>query len=122
MAFLFVGPVPFIPIETKVFIIQGMACIAGVSYALIVVSSFARAHKAAMNLGYADDIDTYIALSGILIFLYFLENYHNVRFVLLFYNFLFVSLEHYYISLCRNMVDILLFGKFRWTYIIGHLS
>ena len=78
MAFLFVGPVPFIPIETKVFTIQGAACIAGFGYALIVVSSFARAHKATMNLGYADDIDTYIAISGTLMFRYFLKNNNNV--------------------------------------------
>ena len=79
MAFLFVGPVPFIPIETKLSMIQGMAGLAGFAYASLVVSSFARAQRAAMNLGYADDIDTYIAISGILILLYILTNNHNIR-------------------------------------------
>ena len=79
MAFLFVGPVPFIPIETKLSIIQGMAGLAGFAYASLVVSSFARAQRAAINLGYADDIDTYIAISGTLMFRYFLKNNHNVR-------------------------------------------
>lgn len=64
IAFLFVGPVPFISIGTKLSIIQGMAGLLGFGYATIVVSSFARSQKAAMKLGYNDDIDTYIVISG----------------------------------------------------------
>ena len=67
IAFLFVGPAPFIEIETKLSIIQGMAALVGFAYASIVVSSFGRSQRAAMNLGYADDINTYMAISGILI-------------------------------------------------------
>ena len=64
IAFLFVGPVPFITIETKLSIIQGMAGVLGFGYAAIVVSSFGRSQRAAMKLGYNDDINTYIAISG----------------------------------------------------------
>ena len=72
-AFLFLGPVPFIAIETKLSIMQGMAALVGFAYASIVVSSFGRSQRAALNLGYADDISTYMAISGILIITYFLE-------------------------------------------------
>ena len=73
IAFLFLGPVPFIAIETKLSIMQGMAALVGFAYASIVVSSFGRSQRAALNLGYADDISTYMAISGILIITYFLE-------------------------------------------------
>ena len=64
MAFIFLGPVPFIPVETKLSIIQGMVALVGFGYALVMVSSFGRAQTAALNLGYADDINTYIMISG----------------------------------------------------------
>jgi len=67
IAFLFIGPVPFIAIETKLSTIQGMAALVGFAYASIVVSSFGRSQRAALKLGYADDINTYMAISGILI-------------------------------------------------------
>ena len=73
IAFLFVGPVPFIAIDTKLSIIQGMAALVGLGYASIVVSSFARSQRAALNLGYADDINTYMAITGILIINNFIE-------------------------------------------------
>ena len=73
IAFLFVGPAPFIAIETKLSIIQGTAAVLGFAYASIVVSSFGRSQRAALNLGYADDINTYMAISGTLIIVNFLE-------------------------------------------------
>ena len=47
IAFLFLGPVPFIPVETKLSIIQGMVGLVGFGYALVMVSSFGRAQTAA---------------------------------------------------------------------------
>ena len=38
----------------------------GLAYAFNMVSTFARAHRAAMNLGYRDNINTYLVTSGIL--------------------------------------------------------
>ena len=64
VAFLFLGPVPFIPVETQLSIIQGMVGLVGFGYALVMVSSFGRAQSAALSLGYADDLNTYIMISG----------------------------------------------------------
>jgi len=64
IAFLFLGPVPFIPVETQLSIIQGMVGLVGFGYALVMVSSFGRAQSAALSLGYADDLNTYIMISG----------------------------------------------------------
>jgi hypothetical protein len=64
ITFLFIGPVPFIYLETKLSVIQGMAGLAGFGYALLVVSSFSRSQKAALALGYRNDISTYIVISG----------------------------------------------------------
>ena len=73
IAFLFLGPVPFIPVETKLSIIQGMVGLVGFGYALVMVSSFGRAQTAALNLGYADDINTYIMISGMILQLLFIS-------------------------------------------------
>ena len=63
-AFLYLGPVPFSPLETNLSIIKGMAVLVGVGNGLLMVSSFGRTQRAALNLGYADDINTYIIISG----------------------------------------------------------
>ena len=71
LAFVFLGPVPFIPVDTKLSLIQGMVGLVGFGYALVMVSSFGRAQSAALNLGYVDDINTYIMISGnLLIYIY----------------------------------------------------
>ena len=64
IAFLFLGPVPFIPIQTKLSIIHGMAGLFGFGYALVLVSSFGRAQSTALSLGYSDNLNTYIMISG----------------------------------------------------------
>ena len=64
IAFIFIGPLPFVPVETKLSIIQGMVGLVGFGYALVMVSSFGRAQTAALKLGFADDINTYIMISG----------------------------------------------------------
>ena len=64
IAFLFLGPVPFIPVETKLAIIQGMIGLVGLSHALVGVAAFGRAQSAALSLGYSDDLNTYIMITG----------------------------------------------------------
>ena len=64
MAFLYVGPVPFIPLETSLSVINAMVALIGFGYGLVMVSSFGRSQRAALNLGFSDDIDTYIMISG----------------------------------------------------------
>ena len=43
---------------------QGMMALAGLSYASIVVSSFSRAQNRVLQMGFADDINTYVMISG----------------------------------------------------------
>ena len=63
-AFLYVGPVPFISLETSLSVINVMVALVGFGYGLVMVSSFGRSQRAALNLGFADDINTYIMISG----------------------------------------------------------
>ena len=51
-------------ISIRVNLIYGMSALVGIGYALVMVSTFSRAHRAAMEKGYNDDIDTYIIISG----------------------------------------------------------
>ena len=41
-----------------------MVGLVGFGYALVMVSSFGRAQSAALSLGYSDDLNTYIMISG----------------------------------------------------------
>ena len=63
-AFLYVGPVPFISLETSLSVINVMVALVGFGYGLVMVSSFGRSQRAALSLGFADDINTYIMISG----------------------------------------------------------
>ena len=38
--------------------------LAGIAYASLVVSSFSRAQQKVLNMGFADDINTYVMISG----------------------------------------------------------
>ena len=64
IAFLFLGPVSFIPVETELSAIQGMVGLAGLGHGLLLASSFVRAQKGALTLGYGDNITTYLMISG----------------------------------------------------------
>ncbi len=43
---------------------QAMMALAGIAYASLVVSSFSRAQKKVLEMGFADDINTYVMISG----------------------------------------------------------
>ncbi len=64
LTFLFIGPVPFLPLAASKGLIQGMMAVAGVAYASLVVSSFSRAQKRVLEMGFSDDIHTYVMISG----------------------------------------------------------
>lgn len=64
IAFLFIGPVPFIPLSPSVSLIEGMMAVVGFGYAMVMVSTFGRAQSAAIRKGFKDDIDTYLLISG----------------------------------------------------------
>ena len=70
IAFLFLGPVPFISADVELPIIRGILVLVGIGITFVMVSSFGRAQAAALKLGYADDINTYIMISGIVTILY----------------------------------------------------
>ena len=69
IALLFIGPVPFIHVETQLCLIQGMVGLFGFGQSLVMVSSFGRAQSAALLFGYADDLNTYIMISGMVKYL-----------------------------------------------------
>ena len=58
------GYVTFLPVERRLPIIQGMIGLDGFGNALVMVSSFGRAQSSALKLGYANDINTFIIISG----------------------------------------------------------
>ena len=64
IAFTFIGPLPFISIETSVPLATGCTALVGFSYAFVMVSTFTRAQGAALRNGFAKDTDTYHLISG----------------------------------------------------------
>ena len=65
LSFLFFGPAPFFKVGTSTGLIQGMSCLGGIGYALVMVSTFSRAQSDALKRGFANDIETYLLISGI---------------------------------------------------------
>lgn len=65
VAFVFVGPLPWIPIQSSVDLLFGIGAWVGFSYTFCMVSTFSRAHGEAMRKGYNDDLSTYLILSGL---------------------------------------------------------
>ena len=64
IALLLVGPAPFVPMEPSVNLILFSGALIGFAYAQTMVSTFSRAHRASMEQGYDDDLNTYLLLSG----------------------------------------------------------
>lgn len=64
VAFIFLGPIPFLQMEPQLNLIQGMVGLVGLGYAMIGTSSFCRAQATALKLGYEDNISTYLMISG----------------------------------------------------------
>ena len=79
IALLFLGPVPFIHVETQLFLIQGMVGLFGFGQSLVMVSSFGRAQSAALSFGYTDDLNTYIMISGMVKYLIRNKNFGCFR-------------------------------------------
>jgi hypothetical protein len=69
-AFVFVGPLPFVPLEPSVALIQSMMAVFGIGFAPVKVSSFVRSQKAAIQNGFNDDAETYSLITGDLYFLF----------------------------------------------------
>ena len=86
-----------------------MMALAGLSYASIVVSSFSRAQNRVLQMGFADDMNTYVMISGMfrkidtILMIYFTNPFSTFMLML-------------FISCYRNLVICLFFGKFCRTY------
>ncbi len=61
---IMIGPSPFSHIVPTVDLMIGMSAIVGVGYSAVMVSTFARGYNMAMEKGYDDDMDSYLAISG----------------------------------------------------------
>ena len=57
------------------FTFQGMMCLAGFAYSCMVVSSFSRAQSRVLSMGFADDINTYVMISGVWLSAFSLGNF-----------------------------------------------
>jgi len=75
LVFMFIGPLPSFKIEPYVSLIQGMMALAGFAYSCMVVSSFSRAQRRVLDMGFADDINTYVMISGIWLSAFSLGNF-----------------------------------------------
>ena len=64
IAFFLLGPAPFLPITPNVGLTFAMVSMVGIGYACVMVSTFTRAHRAAMKKGYSNDIDTSLIISS----------------------------------------------------------
>ena len=63
-AFVFVGPLPFVPLEPSVALILSMMAVFVIGFAQVKVSSFVRSQKAAIQNGFNADAETYSLITG----------------------------------------------------------
>jgi hypothetical protein len=61
----FFGPLPFLPIQFSLTTFYVANSILGIFGAGLTVISFVRAHSNAIKMGYSDNINTYMMVSGI---------------------------------------------------------
>ncbi|KAG7163415.1 MFS-type transporter SLC18B1-like [Homarus americanus] len=65
VAFIFVGPMPFLPLETTIRLCIGALIIHGIGFGAVLVSTFTGAHRDVISNGFPDDLSTYGLVSGI---------------------------------------------------------
>ncbi len=65
VSFLFIGPVPFIPLETSLNLCIAMLVVHGVGFAAQLVAGFSSAHRQALFNGFDDNINTYALVSSL---------------------------------------------------------
>ena len=62
--FTFIGPLPFVPVQTTVALVFTCVAIFGMSLAFVAVSTFSRAQVSAAREGFQIDTETYYLISG----------------------------------------------------------
>jgi len=65
ISFLFLGPVPFIPLETSFGLCIGSLVLHAIGFAAQLVAGFSVAHREAILNGFPDNLDTYALISGL---------------------------------------------------------
>ena len=75
IAFTFFGPVPFIPINPKPWLIQVAIAVTGVAYSFVMVSTFVRARLEVIKEGYRDSIETNLLISSMWSASFYLGNF-----------------------------------------------
>ena len=65
VTFVLIGPLPILAMEPFKTLIQEMMSLAGFAYSFMMVSSFSRAQNYVICIGFADDIQTYVLISGV---------------------------------------------------------
>ena len=65
-AYILIGPAPFLDgvVSNSVNLAFCVAAMIGISWSLVAVSSFSRASRTAMRLGYSNDMNTNLNLAG----------------------------------------------------------
>ncbi|KAK8750476.1 hypothetical protein OTU49_014847 [Cherax quadricarinatus] len=65
IAFIFVGPMPFLPLETTLPLCIGSLIVHGIGFGAVLVSTFSGCHRDVIANGFPDDLHTYGLVSGI---------------------------------------------------------
>ena len=68
LSLVLMAPLPFLPLGSSLEMTQVAGVLEGLGNGMVVVACFGRVYKVAMELGYEDDIQTYMIISGRLIF------------------------------------------------------
>ena len=64
MYYLLIGPVPFVPIELTEVSVYVLAAMVGIGFGCVQVSTFSRSYQTVNKLGFANNIDTNLIMSG----------------------------------------------------------
>ena len=65
ISFVFIGPAPFIPMDTILGVSIASLVVHGVGFAAELVAGFSAAHREALAHGFADNLNTYALVSGL---------------------------------------------------------
>ncbi len=65
IAFLFVGPAPFLPFVPSVRLIQMTTTLSGIGIGAMIVSTFQRVLRTAKQYGFQDNMTTNLVISGL---------------------------------------------------------
>ena len=74
-AFIFLGPLPPINITPTWGSISTATAFVAMGYGAVMVSTFGRAQGAALRMGYAQDLETYLLISGMWSTSFYLGNF-----------------------------------------------